>query len=255
MTNKFELANSTILVTGAAGGIGSGIATHLAKAGARIIVHYHRSLESAQTVAKDIQQMGGQATMVQADLSEEEQVEQLFTQLNNEHPLTGLVHAAARQDVMPLSEMHFSDWKKLHAANLDSTFLVTNAFCQSLIKQKESGTIVHIASIEGSDPAHGHSHYATSKAAMIMFTRAAALEMGKHNIRINSVSPGLINREGLTEAWPEGVSRWQDRAPLGRLGQNTDIAHAVQFLLSPAAAWITGIDLTVDGGMSAESRW
>jgi NAD(P)-dependent dehydrogenase (short-subunit alcohol dehydrogenase family) len=114
---------------------------------------------------------------------------------------------------------------------------------------------VNIASIEGLDPAAGHAHYASSKAGLIMFTRAAALEYGPRGIRVNSVSPGLIDREGLERDWPEGVARWKRRVPLGRLGTPNDVADAVLFLLSPAARWISGANLVVDGGMSAQSKW
>ena len=97
--------------------------------------------------------------------------------------------------------------------------------------------------------------YATSKAGLIMFTRAAALEYGSRGIRVNCVSPGLIDREGLAEDWPDGVDRWQQRVPLGRLGTAKDVADAVLFLLSPAACWISGTNLIVDGGMSAQGKW
>jgi NAD(P)-dependent dehydrogenase (short-subunit alcohol dehydrogenase family) len=88
-----------------------------------------------------------------------------------------------------------------------------------------------------------------------MFTRAAAIEFGPLNIRVNCVSPGLIEHDGLADEWPEGVARWRERAPLGRLGTPKDVADAVLFLLSPAARWISGTNLVVDGGMSAQNRW
>jgi NAD(P)-dependent dehydrogenase (short-subunit alcohol dehydrogenase family) len=101
----------------------------------------------------------------------------------------------------------------------------------------------------------GHGHYATSKAGLVMLTRAAALEFGAARIRVNTVSPGLIDREGLQKDWPDGVARWLERVPLGRIGAPNDVADAVLFLLSPAARWISGANLIVDGGMSTQGKW
>ncbi len=102
--------------------------------------------------------------------------------------------------------------------------------------------MVNIASIEGHNPAPGHGHYATSKAALLMFTKAAALEFGALGIRVNSISPGLIHRDGIEEGWPEGVGRWKAAAALQELGRPDDIADAALFLASDAARWITGAD-------------
>src|SRR5690606_36155091 len=120
---------------------------------------------------------------------------------------------------------------------------------------RAGGAVVNIASIEGRQPAPGHAHYAASKAALLMFTKAAALELGSLGIRVNAVSPGLVHREGIEEAWPEGVERWQSAAPLKRLGQPADIADAALFLASDAARWITGAELVVDGGVSTRPTW
>jgi NAD(P)-dependent dehydrogenase (short-subunit alcohol dehydrogenase family) len=139
------------------------------------------------------------------------------------------------------------------ATNLDAAFLVMQRAAHAWAGR--GGAIVNIASIEALDPAAGHGHYATSKAGLVMLSRAAALEFGSAGIRVNCVSPGLIDREGLARDWPDGVSRWHDRVPLGGLGTPKDVADAVLFLLSPAARWISGTNLVVDGGMSAQSRW
>ena len=240
-----SLAGETVLVTGASGNIGGGIARRLAEAGAEIVVHFHRDKASATSLADEL----GSGMIVQADLSDADAVDAMFAASRP----TMVVNNAATQPVQALDNMGFDDWRAMLSANLDGAFLVTQRAARSW--RDAGGTIVNIASIEGSDPAVGHAHYATSKAGLIMFSRTAALEYGPSGIRVNCVSPGLIDRDGLADDWPDGVSRWQEQAPLGRLGTPKDVADAVLFLLSPAARWISGVNLVVDGGMSAQSRW
>ena len=123
------------------------------------------------------------------------------------------------------------------------------------MRARKTGCIVNIASIEATDPAPGHAHYSVSKSGLLMLTKAAAAEFGPDGIRVNAVSPGLLFRDGIEAQWPEGVSRWRSKAPLQELGEVDDIAAAVLFLVSPAAKWITGTNLVVDGGMSTVTRW
>jgi len=245
VNNLLSLAGETVLVTGASGNIGGGIARRLAEAGAEIVVHFHRDEASATSLVEEL----GSGLIVQADLGDADAVEAMFAACRP----TMVVNNAAAQPVQALDTMRFEDWQAMMATNLDGAFLVTQ--CAARSWENAGGAIVNIASIEGSDPAAGHAHYATSKAGLIMFSRAAALEYGPSGIRVNCVSPGLIDRDGLADDWPDGVSRWQEQAPLGRLGTPKDVADAVLFLLSPAARWISGINLVVDGGMSAQSRW
>ncbi|MDE0139251.1 MAG: SDR family oxidoreductase, partial [bacterium] len=108
---------------------------------------------------------------------------------------------------------------------------------------------------EGSYPAPGHGHYSVSKAGMIMHARAAAQAYGSAGVRVNVVSPGLISRPGIEDAWPEGVGRWGTACPLGRLGTPEDIGDACVFLCSDLARWITGAELVVDGGVMANPTW
>ena len=241
----FDLAGETVLVTGASGHIGQGIAERLAEAGADIIVHYHRNAPAAEKLAG---RLGG-AAVVQADLASEAAVDAMYTKARP----TMVVNNAGAQPVKGLEDMSYEEWRAMLAANLDGAFLVTRRAAHAWAKS--GGAIVNIASVEALDPAVGHGHYATSKAGLVMLSRAAALELGAAGIRVNCVSPGLIDKDGLADAWPDGVTRWLDRAPLGRLGTPKDVADAVLFLLSPAARWISGTNLVVDGGMSAQSKW
>jgi 3-oxoacyl-[acyl-carrier protein] reductase len=148
--------------------------------------------------------------------------------------------------------MTAAQWRAVVDTNLTGVFACTQAAAELM---RQGGSVTHIASIEAGRSAPGHAHYSASKAAVVAHARAAALEYGPHRIRVNTVSPGLIDREGLAEDWPEGLERWVRKAPLGRLGRPEDVADACVFLASPLASWITGHDLAVDGGMSARPTW
>ncbi len=242
-----DLGGETVLVTGASGNIGQAIATRLAESGADILVHYNANEAAASQL---LDRLGGGKT-VQANLGSEKSVAAMLAATQP----TMLVNNAALQTVQSLATLSLSDWRSMLAVNLDAAFLLTQRVAATWSKACRPGAIVNIASIEGLDPAVGHGHYATSKAGLLMLTRAAALEFGASGIRVNSVSPGLIECDGIDESWPDGVSRWLDRAPLGRLGAPNDVADAVLFLLSPASRWISGANLLVDGGMSAQGKW
>ena len=245
--NLLNLSGETVLVTGASGNIGQAIAGRLSGAGATILAHYNKNKATADALIERLEQ--GQ--VVQADLADAKSVEAMLAAVRP----TALVHNAALQTVQSLATMSLGDWRAMMAANLDSAFLLTQSIANRWTAEGRRGAIVTMSSIEGMDPARDHAHYATSKAGLAMLTRAAALEFGAAGIRINSVSPGLIDRDGLADDWPDGVQRWMDRVPLGRLGTPNDVADAVLFLISPAARWISGANLVVDGGMSAQGKW
>ena len=246
-TDAAGLAGLRVLVTGASGHIGAGIARRLAEAGARVALHYNRGEEAAKRLGDAI----GSSDLYYADLGDAEAIAELAERARPDL----LVNNAAVQDVQALDRMSLADWRRMQAINLDAAFELSQCVARSWQSAGSTGAIVNIASIEGLDPAPGHAHYAASKAGLIMLTRAMALEFGPAGIRVNAVSPGLIDREGLAEAWPDGVRRWRERVPLGSLGTPKDVADAVLFLLSPAARWISGANLVVDGGMSAQGRF
>ncbi|MBB5855539.1 SDR family NAD(P)-dependent oxidoreductase [Amycolatopsis umgeniensis] len=247
-----DLTGTTTLVTGASGGIGQGIALRFAEAGGAVAVHYHRDEASALAVVERIRAAGGTATAFAADLTDDDACRRLVAAAAAwTGRLDTLVNNAGVQPVEPLPGMSAESWQAVLDANLTSAFSCTQAAAEVM----DGGSVIHIASIEADRPAPGHAHYSSAKAALVMHARAAALEYGPRGIRVNSVSPGLIDRSGLDDAWPEGVRRWEQAAPLGRLGTPGDVANACLFLASPLAGWITGHNLTVDGGVSAHPTW
>jgi len=239
-------------VTGASAGIGRGVACRLAEAGAAVALHYRGGKESALAAAQEIRDAGGKAIAVNAELTDPASVEEAVRLATEQlGPIDILVNNAARQTHAGFEDMALEEWREMLAANLDGVFITTKLVTAQMIKRGVGGAVVNIASIEGLQPAPTHGHYAVSKAGLIMFTRAAALQFGRHNIRVNAVSPGVIYRDGIEAAWPEGVKRWMQAAPLGRMGENEDVADAVLFLAAPASRWITGANLVVDGGVTA----
>ncbi|MER7399706.1 SDR family NAD(P)-dependent oxidoreductase [Streptomyces sp. NPDC000151] len=256
-----SLAGRVALVTGASGLIGGGIARRLARAGAAVVAHWYRGEEQAAALVKEITGAGGSALAVRADVTREEECRQLVDAAAAwRGRLDILVNNAGIQPVQPLAGMTAADWRRLSEANVTSAFCCTQAAVGAMTRGSgegagRGGSVVHIASIEGSRPAPGHAHYSAAKAALIMFARSAALEYGPLGIRVNTVSPGLIDRPGLEADWPDGVDRWTRAAPLTRLGRPEDVGDACVFLASDAASWITGTDLVVDGGVSARPTW
>jgi NAD(P)-dependent dehydrogenase (short-subunit alcohol dehydrogenase family) len=249
-----DLSDTVTLVTGASGTIGRGIALRFAAAGGAVVVHGHRDRAGAESVAAQIRADGGAAHVLAADLTDEAACHRLVRDAASwTGRLDNLVNNAGVQPVEELADMPAASWRVMFEANLTSAFSCTQAAAR--VMREAGGSVTHIASIEAARPAPGHAHYAAAKAALVMHARAAALEYGPLGVRVNTVSPGLVDRAGLAGSWPEGVERWHRAAPLGRLGDPADVGNACVFLASPMAAWITGQDLTVDGGVSARPSW
>ncbi len=242
-----DFTGRAVIVTGAGAGIGAGIASRFAEAGADVVVACRSNQQGAQALATRIAGGGRRAVGHQGDLTSAPAAEALASRcLSSFGRLDVLVNNAGAYPQHGLLEMSERDWRDVIDANLTSAHLMTQAAAR---RMAGGGSIVNIASIEAENPAPQHAHYDAAKAALVMHTRAAAAELGRQGIRVNCVSPGLIDREGLKDAWPDGVERYLASAPLARLGQPADVADACLFLASPAARWITGVNLVVDGGV------
>lgn len=246
-----DLQGTVVAVTGASGGIGAGIARRFSQAGASVLLH-SRSSDSRATASE----LDGPSAQVRVDLTVPDGPAALVAAgVDAFGRLDAVVNNAGIQPLASLGELPDEEWTEMLDTNVTAPHRVTQAATRQMIAQGGGGAIVHIASIEGLQPAPWHGHYATSKAALIMHARAAARAYGQHGIRVNAVSPGLIERAGLTEDWPDGATRWHQAAPLTRMGTPEDIGDACLFLCSPLARWVTGSNLVVDGGVLAGSTW
>jgi 3-oxoacyl-[acyl-carrier protein] reductase len=241
-----DLTGRRALVTGASGGIGAGIARRLAEAGATVVVHHRSDAAGAVRVA------GDPTLAIGLDLTAPGAPRELVARAG---PVDIVVHNAADQRIGPLRDAGPNDWHDVLAVNVAAVAELTRLVAARLAAERRPGAVVAVSSIEARQPGTDHGPYAASKAALDQYVRAAAAEYGPQGLRVNAVAPGLIDRPGLADTWPEGVARWRAAAPLGRLGRPGDVADAVLFLASDLSAWVTGAVLVVDGGVLTRPTW
>jgi len=241
------LLGQTALVTGASRGIGKAVALELAAAGATVAVNYANSNAGADAVVAEITAQGGSAYALQADVSQEEEVNALVEAvIKRSGSLDVLVNNAGITRDGLLMRMKTSDWQAVINLNLTGVFLCTRAVTRPMLKQKR-GRIVNITSVVGLMGNAGQANYAAAKAGVIGFTRSSAKELASRGITVNAVAPGFIATDMTKDLPAEALLA---AIPLGRYGEVAEVAGAVRFLAAdPAAAYITGQVLQVDGGM------
>jgi 3-oxoacyl-[acyl-carrier protein] reductase len=247
---NLSLEGRIALVTGASRGIGRAIALELARRGAVIAVNYHRSTSAAEEVVEQIKAANGRASAFQADVSSFKQAQELVkATIDAFGGLDILINnAGITRDnlIMMLSE---EDWDIVQDTNLKSTFNCSKAAVRHMIR-KRYGRIINITSVAGEMGNPGQTNYAASKAGQIGFTKALAREVASRNITVNAVAAGYIETEIWVKVSDEMRQAILNLIPLGRKGEAEEIAHAVAFLASDQAAYITGQVLGVDGGMA-----
>jgi NAD(P)-dependent dehydrogenase (short-subunit alcohol dehydrogenase family) len=247
-----KLAGKIALVTGAARGIGRGIAEVLAEHGADVAVNdIEITQEGAQCVAASIQSKGRRAIAVQADVSERNAVESMFDKVWSDlGPVDILVNNAGVETIVPLVEMTDLQWTRLTDVNLRGPWLCSQVFCRNAIAAKRGGNIVNIGSIQAAKILPGRTHYAPSKLAIEALTRNTSAEMMPFGIRVNCVHPGFVATD--MTAWivkdPQIMASIVAQISAGRAGEPRDIANVVAFFASDESSYVTGQSIHVDGG-------
>ncbi len=241
-----KLKNKVAIVTGAAQGIGKGIALALAKEGANVIVS---DIRDAKEVVKEIESFNVKAMFIKVDISKRQEVEKMVEMvLKKFGKIDVLVNNAGVYPFKTLTEMEEEDWDKVLDINLKGTFNCTKAVLPTMIKNK-GGNIINISSIAALVGFQNLTHYSASKAGIIGFTKASALELAQYGIRVNVIAPGGIE----TPTTKNMINKnFVDSLPIKRIGKPKDIANAVIFLASEDSSYITGQCIVIDGGYTLQ---
>ena len=252
MTNPFDLQGSVALVTGASSGIGAATAKMLAANGARVAINFHQNKDGAAKTRDEIISAGGTAIAVQADVAKGGDVDSLVKQTTEElGPVDILVNnAGSLVERLKILELTEERWDEVIDLNLKSAYLCCRAVAGSMMERK-TGAIVNVSSIAGrTGGALGSIHYSTAKGGVITLTKGLAKELAPFGIRVNAVSPGVIDTKyHETFSTPEMMKGYVAGIPLGRVGTPDEVASVICFLASQASSYLAGETIEINGGM------
>jgi NAD(P)-dependent dehydrogenase (short-subunit alcohol dehydrogenase family) len=246
-----DLTGKHIFVAGGSRGIGAASALLAAKAGATVSVNYVRNQSAAEQVVAEIEKAGGQGGAFQADISVEGEVERAMDEaVARFGSLGGVVVSSGIFEGEPIEVMDTAFWERTMSINVRGTFLTVKAGARHLRNAGKGGSIVIYSSTAGQRGSAVYSAYATSKGAQIMFMRSMALELAPDRIRVNCIAPAWTETDMVADSIATiGREEIERGFPLGRIGLPEDVAGPTCFLLSDLSGFVTGITLTVDGGM------
>lgn len=244
-----SLSNRIALVTGGASGIGRYISFELAKQGATVIVNYNTSKDKAQTLITEIETLGGKADAFQANVAVFDESKQLIDNIIERYgKLDIVVNNAGITDDQLILRMREDQFDRVIDTNLKGVWNICKHAAKPLLKS-EAGRIINISSVSGILGNAGQSNYSAAKAGVIGLTKALAREFAARHVTVNAIAPGFIETDMTKKLPEEAVKAWADQIPLKRFGSPSDVAHAVTFLASDEASYITGHTLMVDGGL------
>lgn len=236
----------TVLITGAAKGIGAAIAEELAKNGYQVIINYRTSEQKAQELKDKLTNNGQNVEIYKADVTKKEEVEQMVKYVVNKYgKIDVLVNNAGISQIKPFADIEEEEWDNMINNNLKSVYLVTKQVIHNML-QNQSGAIINISSIWGITGASCEVHYSAAKAGIIGMTKALAKEMALSNITVNAIAPGMIETDMNSDLTQEEINEVVNEIPLKRMGKPEEIAKTVKWLIE--TPYITGQTIRVDGG-------
>jgi len=258
-TGQLMLQDQCAIITGGSSGIGAAVAMVFAGAGAKVGINHYGDAAAAASIVRKIRNGGGSALVLEADVSREDAVRQMFADF---------AHAFGRVDILvanagiqrdaPSIRMTMEEWQAVIDVNLTGQFICAREAIRHFLNQsstaqsKSRGKIICMSSVHEFIPWAGHVNYAASKAGVMMMMKSLALEVAHNNIRVNGIAPGAIKTKINAGVWsdPEKARQLQQLIPRGRIGEPLDIAQAALWLASDAADYVTGTTIFVDGGLT-----